>query len=337
MFLGDFNPYLDSIQIIKESTKLSITELKDIEAVFEDVEHPVRNKYIEKLYDSVLSKGHVDFDDIPNSKGDLEQYKGYADMISILNNINQLAQDNNGKQVMTYVSTIQASINNLIRYKDLYMKGFKLRNDYIMLEYNTFVYCCVESISSLIYEFVDYIKRPDKEFKQFVLKNTTTKAELFYIEQLQKFNNIVSKMNYKNFLEGMLSNDKDNFIGAETIVGIATVSAIALAIVPVTREIVYDFYHCKSKISDGLAQQAYFLEMNKVSVEANSALSDKKKKEILMKQEKLEKSLFRLSNKLRVDHIQALNSSKKALNQDNSLLTIDKIKTGIDNEELSLM
>lgn len=332
-----FDPFLESARILCESGDLGMVEYKGIVTVLEDAENPKTSKYLEKLYESILSKGHVDFDDIPNSKGDIKTYKGYQNMIETLNNINGLANVQNVKQVVTYVNIILTAISNIDRFSDLYSKGFKLRNDYIMLEYNTFVYSCVQATSSLITEFVDYMKRPDAGAVQITIKNNKFKANIFYIEQLQKFNNVITNMDYKSFLNYMINKETENFIGTEVLVGVATVSIVAMAIVPITREIVYRFYHDKNRISECLAEQAYFLEMNKASVNSNTQLTSDKKKEILKRQERLQKALMKLSNKLKVEYAQAEANASKQLKQDNSLLTLDKIKTGIDNEPLSLL
>lgn len=332
-----FDPFLESTKILSESEKLGMIEYREIKVVLEDAENPKTGKYLEKLYDSVLSKGHVDFDDIPRSKGDVRLYVGYQNMIDVLNNVSALANAQNVKQVVTYTEIIQTSINNLIRFVDSYSKGFKLRNEYVMLEYNTFVYTCVQATSSLLSEFVDYMKRPDRETIDIKIKNNKFRANIFYIEQLQKFNNVLSNMDYKSFLEYMVNKDTENFIGTEVLVGVATVSIVAMAIVPITREIVYRFYHGKAKISDSLLEQAYFLEMNRSSINSNTQLTSDKKKEILKKQDKLQKGLMSLANKLKVEYAQAESNASKQLKQDNSLLTLDKIKNGIDNEPLSLL
>lgn len=337
MFCTEFDPYIEAAKIVCESGQLNMMEYNELKTVFEDVTNPTNNKLLESLYNSVLDRGHIDFDDIPNSKGIVTNYKGYTNMMETLNTITQLANNQNVKQVISYVEIIKTALDNLNKLSDSYAKGFKVRNEYIMLEYNTFVYTCVQATSCIIYEFVDYMKRPDRETMDISIVNTKFKANIFYVQQLQKYNNVVLNMNYKSFLETLISKGADNFIGIDDMVGIATVSAVALAIVPITRALIYKYYSYKAKLSDALAQQAYFLEMNKVSVEANIQLTDAKKKEILKKQEKLEKDLIKLSNKLKVADVRSTDTAKKQLEHDNSLLTIDKIRTGIDNDGLSLL
>ena len=210
------------------------------------------------------------------------------------------------------------------------------KNEYVMLEYNTFVYTCIQATSTLLYEFVDYMKRPDMTSVTITLKNTKYRANTFYIDQLAKYNAVNKKMQYAKYLEGMLSNGKDNFVGAYTAIGVTAVIAVALAIIPVMRELIYQFYNIRTNISDALAQQAYFLELNKACVEANSAFSKEKKADILMKQEKAKNMCLRLSEKLRVTHAKSMSAGEAAIRNDSKYLTLDNIKNGEGGSASSL-
>ena len=63
----NFTPYIDAAFILSESDHLSTSDLRKYTAMFEDTTSPITNRYVEKLYDSVIKKGHVDFDKIPDS------------------------------------------------------------------------------------------------------------------------------------------------------------------------------------------------------------------------------------------------------------------------------
>lgn len=337
MSLYYFNPYSDAIRVICESEIPSVRESKKIQVILEDTNSPVTTKYVEKLYDSVISKSHIDFDNIPLSKGDITTYKGYANMVEILNIIMKLATEQKSTSVISYVTTVQNAIRHMTLLKTEYSNGFRIKNDYVMLEYNTYVYTIIQAVSTILYEFVDYVKAPDKKVIEITLKNTKYRADTFYIDQLTKFNTVNEKMNYKKFLQSVLHGGNNNFIGTAEAVGIGAVLVVALAIVPITRELIYRFYNVRSNISDCLAQQAYFLEMNKSVVEANNDFNAAKKESIIMKQEKLKVVLLKLSDKLRVSNIKNMNSSKKAIQDDNKLLTIDNIRKEVDNSPLELM
>lgn len=332
-----FNPLEDSVNILRESAS-SLFEKHEIEAILEDVNSPVQMKYNQKIYDAVLNKKHIDFDDIPESKGDIDQYSGTKNMketLRIIRGMNEFQKTN----VIDYVKTIEEAISNIQGLRDVYKKGFDAQNDYVMLEYCTFVYACVEATTSILYQFVDYIKKPGSQSYQIVLKNTKYRANLLYIQQLEKFNNVNKNMlgEYRKFLLALINNEKDNFVGSTFMVGLATIGIVAAAIVPVTRELVYRFYNMKRKLSDTLAQQAYFLEMNKAIVESNMDFTVEKRKRILEKQEKIKKKLMILSEKLRVDDVKSDESAKRQLNAENRNLTVQNIRKEIEDSPLQLL
>lgn len=332
-----FNPLEDSVNILRESAS-SLFEKHEIEAILEDVNSPIQMKYNQKIYDAVLNKKHIDFDDIPESKGDIDQYSGTKNMketLRIIRGMNEFQKTN----VIDYVKTIEEAISNIQGLRDVYKKGFEAKNDYVMLEYCTFVYACVEATTSILYQFVDYIKKPGSQSYQIVLKNTKYRANLLYIQQLEKFNNVNKNMlgEYRKFLLVLINNEKDNFVGSTFMVGLATIGIVAAAIVPVTRELVYRFYNMKRKLSDTLAQQAYFLEMNKAIVESNMDFTVEKRKRILEKQEKIKKKLMILSEKLRVDDVKSDESAKRQLNAENRNLTVQNIRKEIEDSPLQLL
>ena len=331
-----FDPMHTAVNILTESENPTGCEQRQIQAVLEDTESPITNKYVEKLYDSVVSKSHIDFDDIPNSKGNVVEYKGYTNMIEVLENVLKLASDNKSQNVVDYVNTVKTAIANMRSLSSIYRKGFMMRNEYIMLEYNTFVYTIIQAVSTILYEFVDFIKRPEKQTFDIVLKNNKYKANTFYIDQLKKFNMVNEKMDYSSYLKGMIQNGRDNFTGAAAV-GVGFVITVALAIVPITRELIYRFYNTRARISDCLAQQAYFLEMNKTCIEANGDFSQQKKDSILLKQEKIKNLCLRISDKLRVDHIKSVNAGKAMIHNDNKLLTLDGIKKEVNDSPLQLL
>lgn len=331
-----FNPMYSAVQILTESENVTVREEKQIQAVLEDTQSPVTNKYLEKLYDSVISKNHIDFGDIPNSKGNIVEYSGYTNMIEVLSNILKIASDQKSHTVIEYVKTVQTAITHMRALAPIYQKGYRMRNDYVILEYNTYVYTIIQAVSSILYEFVDYVKRPEKGSMEIVMKPTKYRANTFYIDQLNKFNKINEKMQYSKYLETIINKGQNNFTGVE-LIGLGAIVSVALAIVPVTRELVYYYYNIRSNLSDCLAQQAYFLEMNKSVIEANSDFTQKKKDSIILKQEKIKNLCLRLSEKLRVNHIKSVNSAKATLQSDNKLLTLDSIKQEVNDSPLQLL
>lgn len=341
------DPLKESMFILAGGDERTFTSMESARLTLEDATSPVRNNYIESLYKSVLDRKHVDFDDIPNSQGDIRKYKGYQTMKDTLTTLKNLATSQSAKNVIEMVNVVEQTIKLLEAHADCYEAGFKAKNEYIVLEYNTYVYTCVEATSSLLYMFVDYIRKPETKSLTPVLKNSQTKADAFHLDQLRRFNSVVTKMNYRSFLEGLIKPaDKNNFIGlaaaagaaalTDQTLGVVAIAAVALAIVPITRELIFQFYNARAKVSDALEQQAYFLEMNKAAVEANVTLKPEKKIKVLQNQEKVRNLFLKLSSKLRVQNITATRKAKAELDKENKGLKMDKIKQDVIDSPLTL-
>ena len=336
-----FNPYYNASMILMESTSDDRQnfghEFEKIQTILEDANSPITSKYKEKLYKAVLDKGHIDFGSIPASKGNIREYSGYQNMIGTLDVIVNLGTAEKSN-VVAYAKTVLEAINNLESLSSIFEKGFASKCEYVMLEYNTYVYTCVEATTTLIYEFVEFVKRPDMSTYQIALKDTKFRANVFYFNQLASFNNVNKNMhvNYRKMLEGMINQGKNNFGGVE-LIGVAAVSMVALAIIPITRELVYHFYNLRANLSNELELQANFLEMNKTCVESNDAFTEDKKKKILTKQENLRKKLLKLSDLLRVKEVKAGKESKRDIEKDNALLTVSGLRDDVSNSPLELI
>lgn len=339
-----YNPYNKAISILMENTSSNDMtygyEYNSIKTILEDASSPITAKYREKLYDSVINKGHIDFGAIPQSKGDIKQFKGYQSMVDTLNTISELGTEQKSN-VGKYVSIVLEAIQNISDLSPQYKKGFSLKSEYVMLEYNTYVYTCVQATTSLLYNFVDYVKRPDAPVYQITLKNNKTRADLFYFQQLQLFNKANKNMqnNYRKFLDSVSAggkNDKQGFTG-EFIAGSAFIAAVAFAIVPVTRELIYRFYSLRANLSDALNMQANFLEMNKTCVEYNDNFTADKREKILKRQENLKEKLRKAADKIKVSEVKAQRESTRELKADNKKLSVDSIRDDVSNSPLEIL
>lgn len=338
--MNNSNLISDSIKLLVESTdtKTYGSEYASVKTILEDANSPVTRKYQEKLFQSIIDKKHIDFGDIPKSAGNIKAYAGYNNMMEVLNAIDGLANEQKNKEVLGYVAVVKKAISNIENLSSSYAKGFINKSDYVMLEYNTYVYTCIEATSSLLYEFVEYIKRPDQHVMSIQLKNTKYRANLYYFDQLNKFNNVNAKMgmDYRKLIESLCNKGRNNFLGAEMIVGVAALSMAALAIVPLTRELIYRFYHMRSNLAQSLELQAEFLEMNKTCLEANDSITTEKKKKILEKQNKTRLRLLKLADIIRVKNAKGMNETKKDLDDDNKLLSINNLQDEISNSPFEL-
>jgi hypothetical protein len=290
-------------------------------ALESDQSYNITNTLITNLYKSALNKEHVNFEDIPESKGDITKYSGYKSMADSLVLLREIAQKSNIK--IEEIEIIQQAITNLTLYKDLLFKGFQLNKDFIILQYNVLVYACVEGVSTLISSYVDFIKRPDKiDFT--VIKNAKTNGWLC-IDNLQKFNMCVKNGDFSKMLNTIINSGKESFLASSLLIPALVISGLMI-IVPVIREIIFYFYYSRMALSEYLKQQSAFLEINKVSIQSSN-LSASKKGEILRKQNESINKLMKLSDKIKIDKATTDNKVKDALKKENTNWSVKNIES----------
>lgn len=335
--------YFGAAKILMENADPSSSDyIKNLEntiLVLEDTESPITRKYQERLYQSVIDKAHIDFGDIPKSAGNIRNYSGYTSMNETLNAIKEIATSEKNEEVISYVTIVEDAIRYIADLSSTYQKGFTTKTPYVALEYNTYVYNCVEATTALLYTFIDYVKNPTSQMLELKIKNTKMRADEFYFEQLKKFNNVQRKMglNYRKMLEGLCNGDRNNFIGSDRLIGIATISAVALAIIPITRAIIYQIYRLRTSLSDSLAMQAKFLEMNEACVRNNDHLDQKRKDKVISKQKNLAKELNKLSDAIRVKSAKSISDSKRDLEADNKYMSMNAIRDDISNSPFEII
>jgi hypothetical protein len=337
------NVYLtESAKIIVDNTTFDdyyTKKLDEVVTILEDVNSPLTRTYYDKLYESILSKAHIDFGDIPKSEGNIHNYSGYNTMVETLDTIRSLAGEQKVKEADMYADIVVTAIKNIASMSATYQKGFTTKTAYVALEYNLFVYLCVEATSAILYSFVDYIKDPAKDTMEIKIKNSKLRADEFYFDQLKSFNKMIAKhgIDYRKTLETMCNKGKNNFLGVDTVVGIGVISAVVFGIIPVTRACIYQIYKLRSSVSDFLEMQSKFLELNESCVRNNSNFDDKKKKDILDRQKKLAATLKKLSDGIRVKSAKSITDSKKELDNDNKSFSMDGLRDSASNDPLQLV
>lgn len=323
----------DAVRILCEGTNDSPYKIK---AMLEDATSPVTKIYKEKLYQSIVDRSHVDFGDIPKSKGDITKYSGYPTMIECLESLQKIATEEKSKELLEAIGTVNTAITNIKQLKTTYMKAFAKKVELPILDYNTYVLTCVEGVTTLISNYIDFIKTPSSEYK-FELKNTKYRANKLYIEQLEKFNKLNKDGSYGKYIATVIAKGQENFFLDPALIGAAFITVVALGIIPVTRELIYLYNEAKRKVSDLLALQAYYLEMNKSAIENNTTMKADKKKEVLKKQEKIRKKFVILSEKLRISDVKAEDTARKKLDNDNRGMTAGGLEDDTSNSDISIL
>lgn len=326
---------IDAVNILREGTSDSYQK---IEMILEDATSPITKSYKEKLFQSIIDRSHIDFGDIPKSRGDITKYSGYHSMRETLDVLLALGNTEKSSTLVTAVNTVVTAIENIKKLKPVFMKGFAGKIDIIMLDYNTYTFTCVEAVTTLMHSYIDFIKTPSSPVYVLTLKDTKYRADEFFFKQLEKFNQVNTNGKYGSYLTTIANKGQENFfIDGAMIVGAAAISMVALSIIPVTRELIYLFNDLKRKLSEAFSLQAYFLEMNKLSLEYNTTIKPEKKKKILEKQEKLRKRYLLLADKLKVSSIRAEETSKKKLDEDNNGMNTDDIEDEVNDSDFDIM
>lgn len=305
--------------------------------ILEDANSPITQKLTSSLYEDIINKGHIDFGDIERSKGDIEKYSGFECMKNTINTLIDLSTEQNNKNVLEYTKIVQSAVENISRLSKYYTIGFHTNSELVMLEYNTMVYTTVEATSTLLYTFVDYMKNPITTAIDIKLVDTKLRANLFYFEQLTKFNSIAMTPNHIKMLQNVGKGDRDNFIGSTAVLGYSAIILAAVSIIPIIRKIIYCVYYLRADLSLALQQQASFLEMNKLCVESNSEFSPEKKKKVLEKQKAQMNVLLKLSDKLKVKDSKAISEANRDLEKSNKSYTKSNISNKIEDSPLLLV
>lgn len=335
-----YSPLYESVLIIADENATAFDK-DEILVMLEDATSPATRKFHQKMFKAVIDKGHVDFGDIPKSAGDIQKYSGYPNMIDVLHTMKELAgSDDKLDGVINNVLVVEKAIQSLIDLSATYKRGFATKTEYVAMEYNTYVYFCVEATSALIYNYIEFIKDPQLGGLKMELKNTQLRADKFYIEQLKKFNRVQNAYgtNYRQMLEEMCDKGRDYLGGtAAMALGIGAVIAAAIAIVPITREIIYQIYNARGKLAAFTEQQAMFLELNKACVENNEALTQEKRDKVIAKQKKLAGRLRSLSDKLRVKSAKSIADSQREVEKENKSITRDSLKDEVSNSPFDIV
>ena len=309
-------------KILLENCK-TFSDRRELFALTEAEMNNVHNNMINKLFDSAINKAHIDFGDIPKSKGDITKYVGYKSMVESLEVLRNLAIKNNHK--IPEIEIVEKAIDGIIAHRNLFERGIKLNKDYVVLQYNTLVMSCVIATSSLISSYVDYVKRVDKI--EFVIINPNTNPGEVCVTNLAKFNKSVASGDFARVMNSIIHNDSEAFtmMTAGAIAG----AVIAGAIIGVTfmRDIVFYVYYSRVKIAEYLRMQAMFLELNKNIINSHSYdMPANKKEKVLKNQAVLIDDLKKAADAIDVSDRLANNNMKSDIKKENSGWKLDDVK-----------
>lgn len=285
---------------------------------------------LQKLYESTLKRNTYDFAEVQASEGDIEKMKCYKPTVECLDVLEDLLRKNRISEPA--LSDVRLAISNLIMLKPFFMDGFKLKNSCVIVTYNTTVMAVIDAVTMLIAEYMNYVVGPSKE--PFKLTGKTDKSRgILSIDSLKTFNGLVKDNTLQNTLLGLSTPGKSNFTGVGAVVVPFAIVAGLIAIVSLTRQLIFYFYHSRVKAAEYLELESSFLEANRLSVEASKLPPDKKQK-VLMKQDKVILNMRRLADRLKVNMEDAGSAAKKEEKKENSSWDLKTIEKDITNQKM---
>lgn len=338
--------YVVPIEVDSIVMEASTSEDKQyMRAMNKDDVNQINATLVQKLYESVLKHNNCDFGDIPNSNGDIYKVKGVMSSIECLDILKDL-HEKHGIPT-TDIETIKTSISIMNRHKRQFETAFKLKNDYLVILYNTIVMAIIDGTSMLVADYTSYMVTPNEvTYKGVVGKNV--KRGTVSIENLAKFNALDKSGSLDNAMNAALNGDKKASAGTRSKVteaaaplvigGLGAITVITLvslkAVITLVREVIFYFYHLRVKTAEYLEVQASFLEMNRLAIE-NSNRPASQKKEIIRKQEAVILKLRRISDKLKIKSEDIQPIAKKELNNDNSTLSLNSLQKQMADDRMN--
>ena len=314
-------------EIIKEYFDMSDRQtLKTLMGINEADQNTVLTQLTSKLYNMIIGKvDSIDFGTIPNTKGDITKLENYSQLVECVEIIEKLLIEY--KQEITSTQTIKTAINNIINRKDLFEKGFKLNLEFPMLTYSTLVLSIVASISFLISSCIEYIKDINEDNFNVILDRiavSKSKNGLLF-KNLDKFNKSCASGEFDKALEYVQKAGTNNLMGIDivSVAGVVALSALALSIIPLIRELIYFFYYTRVSISDFFEIQAELLQLNIYNLENSNTKTADDKKKVIKKQQKAIELFKKIANKIAVDNKQTEVKVDKEISQDKKYKTDD--------------
>lgn len=287
----------------------------------EDI-HQINGTLVQGLYKTILDRKECDFGDIPSSKGDIEKCKYYKSTVESLDVLTELMVRN--EIPITDVEIVKEAISNVKKYKPTFEMAFNLKQDYLILFYNTIVMAIVDATSMIIAEYMNYLVGPEQSKYDSVKSRNDKSRGRISLDNLQRFNNEVKVGHFDTMANYMLDSQRKNFTGTGIVITGVVIAALT-SVVPITRELIYFYYSSRVKLSDYLNLQADFLELNKLGVESSNK-SAQQKKEILKKQEKIILKCRRTADKLKINDEDIGALSKKKVQSDNAQFSLKNIE-----------
>ena len=154
----------------------TFTEKSKIHSLTEAEQAVINDRMVGNLYQSALKRKDIDFGDIPNSKGDIQKFGGYVNMVATVDMLRELSKKFGIK--MVEVEIVDDAINNIRTQKKIFEKGYALDIDFLKMYYQALVLACIDATTLLLASYVEFTRTINSieiiNKKSFIIDNLLT-------------------------------------------------------------------------------------------------------------------------------------------------------------------
>lgn len=282
-----------------------------------------------RLYKMITNKiADIDYGTIPKSQGDITRFTHFERMRDSITTIRDIARKSG--EGIEEATEIETAFDNLIKHRDLFVKGYKLDIDIIKVFYENMVLAIIVDITYFTSVCVEFIKNPKSTVRMEINNLKEYRSKFGFIhEVLIKFNKSCDKGEFEKTFGGLIAGKSRKFIsgiGALTLIGsagsILTLIGIAYTLIklfiPMLRELVYFFFATRVKLQDYFNLQADLIEAN-----ADMLDKDKSDKEVITAQRRWAERFRRYANFFALDYVPAKNKAEKEIQKDTKKVTMN--------------
>ena len=250
-----------------------------------------------KLYDQIVSKAnHVDYGEIPKTKGDITKLSNFSDLKDTLDILKGIVKEY--KQDTKPIDEISVAIGNIQGHQDIFERAYRYGCEMPILMYENMVLAVIVGTNYLVSTCIEFIKSPkDDTFTMAMDKVSYNKSKdaLIYTS-IAKFNRMCKSGDFDNAMNAVIDKKIKKFSGVTIAAGIIVGVVILTNIIPLLRELVYLFFHFRTSVSDWCELQSDLLTMNAYNLKSNTIRTDIDTEEVAEEQLKIAEKFRNASN-----------------------------------------
>lgn len=288
----------------------------------------ISNQVVESLYKKAVSKYEkIYFEDIPKTEGDITLTKAFPELVDTVKLMESLSF--NDDEMTKRVNQLKLALTHMVSMKETFKVGFKIKSALPIIIYNTMTMAIIEYASILLSAHITYVSAFNLTGDMVINIDTTSNYFKTYEKNIFTFNTECTNGHMSKVLEASIGAVKNNFLG--TALASTSIVMIALfAILPMIKEMIYQLFYQKERLSSWCKLQSRMLEINASSLD--NIVNEKS----INKQKRLAKTLKELSKKLAMDADKANKLSNKEGRGEKLSLESIKAPEEIDFSKITL-